>query len=167
MCINQQNNAAKSEQIKLMPLIYTKAKSVSIWLGPEADGSQRALDFLYDLRLSSSSDQKLMSLISSPKRLQDLAAVATLFQRSYCSRVWVVQEVFSASVIDVYCGPARVPWYVFKTASNIFAQYKRELDYQFSPTQTDPRRFSKLRDSQTYPQVLAYEGPNSLPEVCT
>lgn len=167
LCIDQQNNMEKSSQIKLMTEIYRRASSVAIWLGPKADDSEQALDFLRDLRLTcrSGSERDIKSLLTSSKHLRDLAAVAALFQRSYWTRIWVVQEVFNAKTINVYCGPTKLPWHVYRTASDTFSRYKGELDRRFLPPQSGLRDLPKLRDSRTYPQALAYEGPSSLPDL--
>ncbi|KAK9414347.1 putative Heterokaryon incompatibility domain-containing protein [Seiridium unicorne] len=162
LCIDQENPVEKSDQIKLMTSIYAKAVSVAIWLGPEADSSESAMEFLKDLQVRSMSEQQIRSLISSPESQRDLAAVATLFSRSYWTRVWVVQEVVNASRINVYCGSKKLPWHVLKTASDIFWQYKKDIDHQFSKTSARHRRYSALPNSQTHAHALVYEGPNGL-----
>lgn len=44
LCINQTDNAEKSDQILLMAKIYGKAEEVLAWLGPEADDSNAVVD---------------------------------------------------------------------------------------------------------------------------
>jgi hypothetical protein len=51
ICINQSNIVEKSAQVVLMRQIYAGARSVLIWLGPEADGSSIAMKYLQDLWL--------------------------------------------------------------------------------------------------------------------
>ena len=46
ICINQENVPERSNQVRLMRDIYTRAKSVSIWLGKEADNSNMAITFM-------------------------------------------------------------------------------------------------------------------------
>jgi hypothetical protein len=51
ICINQSNNVEKSAQVLVMRQIYVGARSVVIWLGPEADGSSMVMKYLHDLWL--------------------------------------------------------------------------------------------------------------------
>jgi hypothetical protein len=46
ICINQEDIAERSSQVKLMADIDTLTKRVVVWLGPEADESSLALDLL-------------------------------------------------------------------------------------------------------------------------
>ncbi|AEO71255.1 uncharacterized protein THITE_49961, partial [Thermothielavioides terrestris NRRL 8126] len=43
LCIDQANDAEKGPQVALMGEIYRRATRVVAWLGPEADGSDRAM----------------------------------------------------------------------------------------------------------------------------
>ncbi len=55
----------------------------------------------------------------------------SLFERDYWRRLWVVQEVFNARSITVYCGSKKLPWAVFKLASQIFHRHRADLDDYF------------------------------------
>jgi hypothetical protein len=46
LCINQEDNVEKGEQVQLMKAIYQGAKSVVAWLGPAADESDHLIDTL-------------------------------------------------------------------------------------------------------------------------
>lgn len=50
ICINQSSIPERNEQVSLMARIYTQTKRVLIWLGEEADQSDRALELLLLLR---------------------------------------------------------------------------------------------------------------------
>jgi hypothetical protein len=52
--------------------------------------------------------------------VKDFDALVCLFRRRYWSRVWVVQEIASASQAVVYCGPDFVEWDMLILASDIF-----------------------------------------------
>ncbi|ETS76634.1 hypothetical protein PFICI_12021 [Pestalotiopsis fici W106-1] len=162
LCIDQQNMIEKSKQIKLMTSIYAKAKSVAIWLGPEADNSQSAIGFLKDLSDRSNSGQEIKSWIVSPELQQDLAAVGGLFSRSYWKRLWVVQEVYNASNITVYCGSSKIAWRALNEASDIFDRYESVIDAHFANISTDRRRYPTLPVSFKHVKALFYEGPRSL-----
>lgn len=49
LCINQQDDQEKSQQVGLMSMIYQQSSSAIGWLGPAGGSSDRALDFLQDV----------------------------------------------------------------------------------------------------------------------
>src|SRR5207248_7213947 len=90
---------------------------------------------------------------------QDFAAIVSLFERDYWKRLWVVQEVFNARNIVVYCGERTVPWSVCKLASKAFWYHKSDFDRHF------PRGLSvEAQNQYSLSQVLGYQGPNSIPD---
>ncbi|KAI1125016.1 heterokaryon incompatibility protein-domain-containing protein [Nemania abortiva] len=160
LCIDQQNRAERGQQVQLMTEIYAKATRVAIWLGPSENDSQLAEELLQDIVITENNPKEITSLLLSPTRQRAVEAVARLFQRDYWQRLWVVQEVFNAKAIKVYCGDsAGLPWGVYKRAARIFQRHKRDLDFHFSASR---RRYSSVHGSLNYSHALAYEGPNSL-----
>jgi hypothetical protein len=49
ICIDQENDLEKGHQIRMMEDIYRNATSVYVWLGPEADNSDIAMDHMHNL----------------------------------------------------------------------------------------------------------------------
>ncbi|KAF8856876.1 HET-domain-containing protein, partial [Acephala macrosclerotiorum] len=91
MCINQLNNQERNHQVRLMGQIYSMAKSVAVWLGEAQDDSDLAMDFvetkgLAPLKAKSGRFQPIWNWSQGKALLQ-------LCERSYWSRVWVVQEI--------------------------------------------------------------------------
>lgn len=56
VCINQENEEEKSQQVQIMPLIYRKASKVLIWLGDESNGEASTVFNLISRMVSSSSE---------------------------------------------------------------------------------------------------------------
>ncbi|KAJ2975522.1 hypothetical protein NUW58_g8329 [Xylaria curta] len=165
LCIDQQNPDERSQQVQLMTEIYAKATEVAIWLGPTENDSQLAKDFIQDIILAENNPEETTALLLSPSRLPAVEAVVRLFQRDYWRRLWVVQEVFNARSIMVYCGDsAGLPWGVYRKAAQIFRQHKKYLDYYFpaSLAQGSKHQLALQSSLLNYSRVLAYEGPNSL-----
>ncbi|KUI74124.1 Heterokaryon incompatibility protein 6, OR allele [Cytospora mali] len=161
LCIDQQNGDEKSQQLRLMTAIYTRAKCVAIWLGPERDNSTLAAELLEKV-VATDDPRHLRSMFSSPNGWKKLEAVVSLFERDYWDRLWVVQEVFNAKQIIVYCGSTKLPWSIYRSASALFKSNKRYLE---SITLEGPEAGNRTVASQkqlSCPQVLAYEGPGSL-----
>lgn len=88
--INQSNMNERSHQVSLMRDIYTSAESVIVWLG-----------------LAEGHDELAFLLSRYPRLLNTeemLAALVSLLNKPYWSRVWVVQEVVLARRVDMWCG---------------------------------------------------------------
>lgn len=49
LCINQEDNDEKSEQVQRMKSIYESASKVIVWLGPSANNSDLVMNFLAEL----------------------------------------------------------------------------------------------------------------------
>ncbi|KAH8686126.1 heterokaryon incompatibility protein-domain-containing protein [Tricladium varicosporioides] len=150
LCINQEKEDERTQQIRLMTDIYSKAKFVAIWLGPEEDDSDKAIHLLHDL---------------SKLGMGGLAAIASLYERDYWQRLWVVQEVSNAKSIKVYCGSTIFPWEVYSHATQTFNQVKRFLDYYIPCWWKNGKRRAASLNPFSYTQILAYQGPGSLPNL--
>lgn len=164
LSIDQQNRDEKNQQLSLMADIYKKAQYVSVWLGPEEDDSDLATALLQDVStaVQAGADHiQVMNIFSSKAQDGSLLALAALFERKYWNRLWIVQEIFNAASIHVYCGSSQpLPWVVYQTASRVFQQHKKDLENFL------PRNHSIVSQTQySYSQMLAYSGPGSLPEL--
>lgn len=164
LSIDQQNWDEKNQQLSLMAGIYKKASHVAVWLGPEADDSDLATALLQNVATAAQTGAgriQVKNIFPSETQDQSLPALAALFERDYWNRLWIVQEIFNAGSVYVYCGSSQpLPWAVYQTASRVFQQYKRDLENFL------PRNHSIVsRKQYSYPQILAYSGPGSLPEL--
>ncbi|ETS81729.1 hypothetical protein PFICI_06731 [Pestalotiopsis fici W106-1] len=107
LCINQFDLDERSSQVLLMPLIYSEATRVVLWLGEnEPWGLQYAIDRVKSFKLSDSNTE-----ISMPYFHFGIVYVAAkLLRRPYWTRVWVVQELVLARDILVSCGRFTCRW---------------------------------------------------------
>ncbi len=126
ICINQDDAEEKSSQVSAMSRIYSLAKRVLVWLGPEMDGSDAAVGFLKDLTrrscemLPTSDPEDLLKITSyefgpsveelPPASHEIWAPVVSLFGRPYFNRVWVIQEVFAAKEALAFVGGSQLKW---------------------------------------------------------
>lgn len=95
ICINQQDDREKSEQVGMMDKTYTNAEMVSLWLGdsPVPQGllpSQEQLNDDQDVTLE---DEPFDWYVEHDDVLN----------RPYWSRVWVIQEFLLAREIHYHC----------------------------------------------------------------
>ena len=123
ICINQADLSERASQVKIMGSIYSLASSVKIWLGEASEDSALAMDFVKELRIfllrppwrayeSSTLWDKPSTTPGSP----NWTALKHLMERSWFSRIWVVQEVALAKSAEVMCGEKSLTWETFSKA---------------------------------------------------
>ncbi|SMR41417.1 unnamed protein product [Zymoseptoria tritici ST99CH_1E4] len=125
ICIDQSNDAEKSEQVRHMASIYSQADQVVFWLGKATAEVRTLMECLnqlgplLDQKSYSFDDAKaLWSDIHAQNDVRDAAQVGlhTLLKRPWFSRVWILQEVARARRGVVCAGPSTVPAAVFALA---------------------------------------------------
>ncbi|CZR52633.1 uncharacterized protein PAC_02510 [Phialocephala subalpina] len=133
VCINQENEEEKGQQVQEMRHVYQNAEEVSIWLGPADQDSVLAWKLMNDIFSSNPEKHPL-----EPKRLtqfneSQFRALQNLFRRDYFWRIWIVQEIACAKRAIVYCGPESMPWsrllFLSETLDKVLAR-ARDEDYQ-------------------------------------
>ncbi|KAI1387626.1 heterokaryon incompatibility protein-domain-containing protein [Hypoxylon trugodes] len=112
ICIQQSDDVEKSQQVSFMPVIYRQAYRVVVWLGPEANGSNHAIQALQYIGNQSEVDAHSASWIPSPDAVEfewadttvklpydedTWKAVLALLRRRWFTRLWVVQEIHLAN----------------------------------------------------------------------
>ena len=129
LCINQADDKERSSQIQLMGDIYRSAWATVVWLGPQIEYEDVAVetiqglaDIAQDLGLSGSGlgewrndpdqDDNVSSAIhplsvgpNAPADIQ-LQPLWDFFQKPWWRRVWTLQEVQLAQRVLVLCGSA-------------------------------------------------------------
>lgn len=164
LSIDQQNKDELSRQVQLMSLIYGKATSVAIWLGPDYDDSSKASRLMEIIVDNATSDGYIRSLIADRNNRRDFAALVSLFERDYWKRLWVVQEVYvpKPEKITVYCGDSSLQWDIYRSASDVLRRHKHYIDEVFPGTQDHSEGRRKSQQQYTFAQVFTYLGPASL-----
>lgn len=105
ICINQHDLLEKGHQVAQMGCIYKRATAVLIWLGPAADNSDLAFDFLNGiLNFQDQDDQSSHSIIDSFRHI---------VARPYWFRAWIRQEILLATTIFIHCGSKSTSWDLF------------------------------------------------------
>ncbi|KAB2568678.1 Heterokaryon incompatibility protein 6 [Lasiodiplodia theobromae] len=140
ICINQSDQAEKTQQVSLMGQIFARASSVRVWLGPSHDHSSLAFQTLrnltemryaeplqhvdswpsfrfssadtFEIAVRKSLDGILYFLCSTDDRAAaiKLSAIFSLLDRPWFRRVWVLQEVALSSKAFLACGPDAMEW---------------------------------------------------------
>jgi hypothetical protein len=114
ICINQQDNTEKDIQINNMKVIYSRASSVIVWLGPdqnfdEIEAAMRVLRWFTRRPLYASSQPPWKYV---PHSTVDLiqTGLQDMFSRKWFQRIWVVQEAVLAQRVVMKYGKLEVAW---------------------------------------------------------
>lgn len=102
ICINQKDPEEKSLQVRAMGEIYAAAISTDIYLGEHTPGSEALfcyLDDAQDILLNGGSTDLLPA---PPDTIVD--EVERLFERTWFSRIWVIQELRNSRFPKFVCG---------------------------------------------------------------
>jgi hypothetical protein len=121
ICINQDDVPERNKQVLRMRDIYSLADTVQVWLGKADENSYTAMDLVGQLAevvqdpedmlangLQNSHRDTWEELFEASKP-STIRALNQLFQRSWWTRVWVVQELSLANQVRarVRCGTGR------------------------------------------------------------
>ncbi|KAK3987186.1 heterokaryon incompatibility protein-domain-containing protein [Cladorrhinum sp. PSN332] len=128
ICIDQKNLEERSSQVANMALVYELASRVVVWLGPEAQDSNLAIEIVGNLS-SKVTVNHVRYCLAPGKRLgldelhwiqpncllpyseRELCAIENLMKRPWFSRLWVIQEAqFAKYHPVVICGHESVGW---------------------------------------------------------
>ena len=125
VCIDQSNVLERTEQVRLMGTIYSKARLVVVWLGEEDSHTVPAFALMERIsKLATVSAVRSLhanaSDIFNPDALQAMGLASfpsanwesmhRLFERRWFQRSWVIQEVALADDAVVVCGCRIFNW---------------------------------------------------------
>jgi hypothetical protein len=115
LCINQGDISERNSQVAQMGEIYKGATRVVVWLGKEDRYTKTALESLERSTLTLEDyERDKSSSLREHRRCQytydeDCAILYFMVQRSWYSRLWIVQEIVLARDIIFFCGPHSAP----------------------------------------------------------
>jgi hypothetical protein len=128
-CINQWDPNERSLQVQRLGTIYSKARSVIVFLRPEQDSSSDALFLLEQLGGIVLGDHDgIRKLLEEASRASSWQALLQLFARPWWTRAWIVQEYVVGAEATILCGHGKLPGHLFgKAMENL-------VDYRFKAT---------------------------------
>ncbi|XXG96682.1 hypothetical protein Hte_002972 [Hypoxylon texense] len=159
LCIDQRNKTELSQQVGMMAIIYGQAESVAVWLGPESDDSELAIQLIREIPQhdDDGANDAIVDMIAADEWKPHFSALVRLFERDFWRRLWIVQEILNARSVTAYCGLSALSWDILRGVSRIFEQFAEELRYHF------PRGMTKgSQHGLSYAHILSSQGPASL-----
>jgi hypothetical protein len=138
VCIDQSSVEEKSQQIPLMAEIYSKASNVLIWLGNETQDSAEAMGYLAligksfldrggpirEPKIEQNGERGVENKALWEAVYQDENAMQqtdVIWERSWFSRRWIIQEIAFAKSATVHCGKEQLEWAVLAKAAEVLA----------------------------------------------
>lgn len=116
LCIDQDNEREKNQQVSIMAKIYSGAHRVCIWLGAGNTKCQQAMDFIEEIIDLPSLD----TLVQDESTVAKWDALVELMRCRWFSRRWVVQELAFATEATLHYDGKSVHWTEFADAIALF-----------------------------------------------
>ncbi|RYO79649.1 hypothetical protein DL764_010003 [Monosporascus ibericus] len=120
ICINQSDVAERNAQVTQMARIYRQARRVVVWLGPEDDFFAPAFQLMEQFRPSHDIGTPNIPPVWSSAWFNLFA----VFERSWFSRAWVVQEVIVAQELVMQVGTFVFAWETILSAARVLNRRK-------------------------------------------
>jgi hypothetical protein len=130
ICINQEDDQEKSQQVVMMDEIYRKANRAILWLGDIPDGIM-AFSLVEDLcrrvkREKAGEGKKYELQLNNATRIWLLefynkfdprfSALARILGHPYFCRLWIIQEITFSKEVHMRCGTCWLNWPEFEWA---------------------------------------------------
>ncbi|KPI45306.1 uncharacterized protein AB675_2618 [Cyphellophora attinorum] len=126
VCINQEDDNERSDQIPLMDQIYKWAENVCVWLGDADETSDLAFKHIDNVLHLQDFDQTV-----TPGNTDAWAALSKLMKREWFSRRWIVQEIAFARKATVHCGKNEIAWDDLADAVALFGSRAHDISELF------------------------------------
>jgi hypothetical protein len=145
ICIDQSNIPERNLQVRRMGVIYDQPRNVIVWLGPEANDSNKAIEKLIEIGQILGKDDLYREKIATsygplhgngPHEPRVWEAVREFFNRPWWSRLWTIQEASSSARADFICGNKTIDFEVLEKAINVIKPVPLALLSLSGPTKT-------------------------------
>lgn len=107
LCIDQHNKEERGAQVLRMFGIYQRARVVAIWIGPEANGSEKVMNVLsksQGLERSIDYGDRFLKPLADYELTPSVENWHYFFARPYWQRVWIIQEIAASNQRCLLCG---------------------------------------------------------------
>jgi hypothetical protein len=177
VCINQDDDKEKGQQVSLMADIFMQASQVLVWLGLATCNTEPALRYMENLASSAerfgidgAADNKMWNdpFVKAnhediPQLLEDTRRhkLHDIYGRAWFTRLWIVQEVALATNILICCGSNELDWSVFTTAITLLEAAAKSARKQAADLQSFERAWNiiKIRGSYRMGQLVFFTSP--------
>lgn len=140
--INQQDVGERGQEVKRMHRIYRDAWAVIVWLGSEADESDKAMKLIRVLSHACEvgKDRELGKSLREHPDLMGTGswrALSQLLRRSYWDRLWILQEVaHGRHRTTILCGQEAITWQQLFSAVYTFGTHNTDIMFSLVDRET-------------------------------
>lgn len=127
LCIDQDNEKEKTQQVAKMARIYSLADHVLIWLGAGLESCKSAMDFVHEIIEL----PKLNVMVQQGTDLFKWDQLVELLRCQWFSRRWVVQELAFAHDATLHYANTSVYWTEFADAVALFVNRIEEIKARY------------------------------------
>lgn len=160
ICINQDKQDEKEEQVKRLPEIYSKATRVLIWLGRGNSGTSNAMNFIRELLGDLVRVDTLLKDQSKVHSWRDLMSL--IRDSSWFSRRWVIQELALAQEATVHCGDDALHWMDLRDAISIFSDNFDAIRSLLKRSPEFDNDYNAIGDVHSLPAKVLIETTNNV-----
>jgi hypothetical protein len=158
--IDQENPVEKAQQIRLMRSIYQQAGDVMIWLGKSADDSDLVLSMP---RMSKQEVENSTQTVSREQMDRVSKGIGCFYERSWWTRLWIVQEVAVAKVCPMIgAGNSWISWASIEREKKEFIDNDNSGGVMSTTSRSGPLIYSSLVEVR---QTFQKEGSLLLSEL--
>ncbi|KAK7229132.1 hypothetical protein V2G26_001302 [Clonostachys chloroleuca] len=126
ICINQDDVAERSQQVPLMNSIYHGSDRVLVWLGkdpngiaPEAMKMVRYLNTVFEDETAHQTFRQQYSEELLAQNREPWIPLSKLTKLPWFSRIWIVQEIGTASSATLFWGDSQIEWDELSSAAAV------------------------------------------------
>uniref|UniRef100_A0A8H7TP88 Heterokaryon incompatibility domain-containing protein n=1 Tax=Bionectria ochroleuca TaxID=29856 RepID=A0A8H7TP88_BIOOC len=126
ICINQDDVAERSQQVPLMNSIYHGSSRVLVWLGkdpngiaPEAMKMVRYLNTVFEDETAHQTFRQQYSEELLAQNREPWIPLSKLTKLPWFSRIWIVQEIGTASSATLFWGDSQIEWDELSSAAAV------------------------------------------------
>ncbi|CAH0045652.1 unnamed protein product [Clonostachys solani] len=140
LCIDQNNNVEKSQQVSNMGSIFGEAKQVMVWAGTENENDTGVIEVFAWLheQLFGHRDTKTCRCRDTEQPSTDhlpndedpcWPAIEAFLRREWFVRVWIIQELVLGSDVTLMCGERETRWDCFAQTLSVCERYLNQGDH--------------------------------------
>jgi hypothetical protein len=161
--INQADIEERNSQITLMRRIYRSARTVTVWLGIEADNSATAVDVIEKIgrRVKRGPGEKEVAYpeVSLEQKQKNWKAVRAFYQRDWWQRVWIRQELALGRAPNMLCGKSLLSFSTAVDAARYITSVAGVLDGSNTSSVEDSESTCRSATTPTSSIRLAARSP--------
>ncbi|PTB63800.1 HET-domain-containing protein [Trichoderma citrinoviride] len=138
ICINQDDVAERSQQVKLMNAVYKNASKVLVWLGRDADGvaadAVRMVHYLDGVFKDDEAHEAFKVAHEEHLAMQSAERwipLAKLTKLPWFHRIWIVQEIGTTAPATLYWGDVEMDWDTLSFVAGILNERYHHLRTRF------------------------------------